>query len=53
MSPRARLAAHALLVLLGILLMIGGIITEKHGATGIGLIVAGVNAWQFLKVRNT
>jgi hypothetical protein len=35
-------------IVLGLVLLIGGIVTGKHGATVIGLIVAAVNAQQLL-----
>jgi hypothetical protein len=40
---------YVLVIILGLVLMIGGIITGKHGATVIGLIVAGVTAQQWLQ----
>lgn len=40
---------HILLVVIGIGLMIGGIITGKHGATIIGLIISSVNAQQSIR----
>lgn len=47
-----RLSIITLIVtLLGIGLMIGGIVTEKHGATVIGIIVAGVSARYWLTAR--
>lgn len=33
---------------LGLVLIVGGIVTGKHGATVIGLIVAAVNAQQLI-----
>jgi hypothetical protein len=38
-------------IVLGFVLMVGGIITGKHGATVIGLIIASVNAQQMI-IRN-
>jgi hypothetical protein len=40
---------HALILIIGLVLMIAGIITSKHGATVIGIIVAGVNVQQWLQ----
>ena len=40
---------YVLVIILGLVLMIGGTITGKHGATVIGLIVAGVTAIQWLQ----
>lgn len=51
MTPKTRILAHGLLLLVGLALMIAGIVSETHGATAIGLIVAGVNAQQFLSRR--
>lgn len=39
-------------VLLGIVLLIGGIVTGKHGATVIGIIVSGVAAQQYISLRS-
>lgn len=39
---------HSAILLIGIALMVGGIITGKHGATVIGLIVAAVNVQQWI-----
>jgi hypothetical protein len=40
---------HALILVIGIALMIAGIITGKHGATVLGIIVTGVNIQQWLQ----
>ena len=40
---------HALILLIGLVLMIGGIITGKHGATVGGLIVSAVNVQNWLQ----
>jgi hypothetical protein len=45
----ARQIVHILLVLIGLGLMIGGIMTGKHGATVIGLIVAAVSVQQWIQ----
>lgn len=39
-----RKIVHIILLLIGLCLMLGGIMSGKHGATVIGLIVAAVNA---------
>ena len=44
-----RQIVHILLVVTGLGLMIGGIMTGKHGATVIGLIVAAVSVQQWIK----
>lgn len=51
MNVNVRLVVHGLLFLLGIVLMVGGIITAKHGATVIGLIVAAANIQQYLSKK--
>lgn len=40
---------HGLILACGLILMIGGIITGKHGATVVGLIVAAVNVQQWIQ----
>ena len=37
---------HGLILVVGLVLMIGGIKTGKHGATVVGLLVAAVNVQQ-------
>lgn len=39
---------YFVLILLGLILMVGGIVTDKHGSTVIGLIVAAVNVEQWI-----
>jgi len=39
---------HGLILVVGLVLMIGGIITGKNGATVVGLIVAAVNVQQWI-----
>lgn len=39
---------YFILILLGLILMVGGIVTGKHGSTVIGLIVAAVNVEQWI-----
>ena len=39
---------HGLILACGLVLMIGGIITGKHGATIVGVIVAGVSVQQWI-----
>ncbi len=38
-----------IILLIGLVLMIGGIITGKHGASIVGLIVAAVSVQQIMK----
>jgi hypothetical protein len=40
---------HAVVLVIGLILMIGGIITGKHGATVGGIIVAAVDVQQWMK----
>jgi hypothetical protein len=40
-----------IVVALGIVLMIGGITTGKHGATVIGIIASGVATQRFISLR--
>ena len=40
---------HAVVLFIGLILMIGGIITGKHGATVVGIIVAAVDVQQWMK----
>lgn len=44
-----RQTAHIIVLLIGLGLMIGGIITGKHGATVLGLIVAAVSVQQWIQ----
>lgn len=40
---------HLIVMMIGVCLMIGGIMTGKHGASVIGLIVASVNTQQWIQ----
>lgn len=44
-----RQIVHILLVVIGLVLMIGGIMTGKHGASVIGLIVAAMSVQQWMQ----
>ena len=46
---KTRQFIHGLILVCGLILMIGGIITGKHGATVGGLIVAAVNVQQWIQ----
>lgn len=48
-SSTIRQLIHSLLLVIALVLMIAGIITGKHGATVIGIIVAGVSGQQWLQ----
>jgi hypothetical protein len=49
MSPFIRTILHVVVLLLGIALMVGGIVTGKHGATVVGLICAAISVQQWMK----
>jgi len=40
---------HAVLLVIGLVLMIGGIMTGKNGATIVGMCVSAVNVQQWIK----
>lgn len=44
-----RTLTHIFVAVVGIVLMVGGILTEKYGATVVGLVVAAVAIQQWLK----
>jgi len=46
---KTRQLIHGLILVGGLVLMIGGIITGKHGATVVGLIVAAINVQQWIQ----
>jgi hypothetical protein len=49
MHTSASSIVFVLVLVLGLVLMVGGIIAEKHGAVVIGLIVAAASVQQLLK----
>lgn len=49
MNPSLRTFLHVLVLLMGIVLMVGGIAMDKHGATVGGLICAAVSVQQWMK----
>jgi hypothetical protein len=51
MSTKLHKLLSMLVICLGIVLMVGGIITEKHGATVGGMIVAAVATQQWLRTK--
>jgi len=53
MSIQMRTLVHALVFLLGLGLMVGGIIAGKPGASVIGLCVAAVTLQQFIRWKGT
>ena len=53
MNTGMRRLMNRVLVFLGVVLMAGGVITGKHGATVIGLIIAAVNARQWMKEKDS
>lgn len=44
-----RQVIHAGLLVIGLVLMIGGVVTGKHGATVVGMCVSAVNVQQWVK----
>jgi hypothetical protein len=53
MDTSTRQLLLVLLVILGLVLMVGGIVAGKPGASIIGLILAAVNIQQWLRLRST
>jgi hypothetical protein len=51
MNPLIRSILYVVVLLIGIFLLVEGIVTEKHGATVIGLICAGVSTQQRIQWR--
>ena len=51
MKRSTQMVLAIIVVALGIVLMIGGIVTGKHGATVAGVIVSGVAAQNFIVMR--
>jgi hypothetical protein len=51
MSREMRMVLSAVVALMGLGLMVGGIIADKNGAVVGGMIVAGVAAQQFIAAR--
>jgi hypothetical protein len=51
MNPSLRTFLHVVVLLMGIVLMVGGIVLDKHGATVVGLICAAVSVQQWMKWR--
>jgi hypothetical protein len=49
MAPLVRTLLHVLVLLMGIALMVGGIITGRHGATVGGMICAAVSVQQWMR----
>ncbi len=48
-NMKTRPFIHGVILVCGLVLMIGGIITGKHGATVVGIIVAAVNVQQWIQ----
>jgi hypothetical protein len=49
MNPVLRTILHIVVLLIGITLMVGGIVTGKQGASVVGLICAAVSVQQWMK----
>jgi len=52
MKTSTRKLLAFVVVLLGIVVLIGGIVTGKHGATVVGIIVSGVATQQYISSRS-
>ena len=52
MKTSTRKLLAFVVVLLGIVVLIGGIVTGKHGATVVGIIVSGVATQQYISLRS-
>ena len=48
MTASVRSFLHILVFILGLILIVGGIVTGKHGASIVGLLVAAVNMQQLM-----
>jgi hypothetical protein len=53
MNPLVRNTIHWILVAIGIVLIVGGTATGKHGAAIVGLLIAAVNIQQILSRRKS
>jgi hypothetical protein len=51
MKTSTQMVLALVVVGLGIVLMIGGIVTGQYGATVVGIVVAGVAAQRYLTLR--
>lgn len=52
MKASTQMVLALILVALGIVLMIGGVATGKHGATVVGIVVSGVAARSLIVLRD-
>ena len=52
MTGRQRQYLHVFLTILGLVLIVGGIVAKKPGASVIGLIVAAVNFQLWRRMKN-
>ena len=51
MNKSTQMVLAGIVIILGIVLMVGGIVMGKHGATVIGIIVSGVAARSLISLR--
>jgi hypothetical protein len=51
MNTSTQTVLEVVVVILGIVLMIGGIVTGKHGATVVGVIISGVAVQRVMALR--
>lgn len=52
MNKSTQIFLAGIVTILGIVVMVGGIVTGKHGAIVIGIIVSGVAAQKFIALRS-
>ena len=51
MNKSTQMVLAGIVIILGIVLMVGGIVTGKHGATVGGIIISGVAAQSLISLR--
>ena len=51
MNKSTQMVLAGIAIILGIVVLVGGIATGKHGATVIGIIVSGVATQNFISLR--
>jgi hypothetical protein len=51
MNKSTQMVLAGIVIILGVVLMVGGIVTGKHGATVGGIIISGVAAQSLISLR--
>lgn len=51
MNESTKMVFAGIVIILGVVLIVGGIVTGKHGATVIGISVSGVAAQSLISLR--